>query len=199
MLRTRMLTLSMLLLGSLAFGACADAPTAPVQAPTAEGLLGDLTGTVTGTVTGLLGSPQEVTVVKRSSPLPTEETVTKTIGSAGGTIYLPRAGLTVTIPKYALSSNTDITVTAPAGNLMGYHFAPHGLVFNKPVTLKPSLSNAEIGLLANLLNQPTGAYFEGELRPIVSVLELLPLNLNALFGYTTFNIKHFSGYVIATD
>ena len=194
-MRMRSLFLSLTLLGSLALGACADAPTAPVaQAPAAEGLLGDLLDPVLDLI-GL----GEVTVVKRSQPLPTEEKVSKTIGSGGGTIYLPRAGLTVTIPKYALSQNTTITVTAPAGNLMGYHFAPHGLVFAKPVTLKQSLSGAEIGLLGNLLNKPTGAYFDGELRPVVNALELLPLNLNALFGYTTFNIRHFSGYVIATD
>jgi hypothetical protein len=194
-MRMRSLFLSLTLLGSLALGACADAPTAPVgEAPAAEGLLGGLLDPVLDLV-GL----GEVTVVKRSQPLPTEETVSKTIGSGGGTIYLPRAGLTVTIPKYALAQNTTITVTAPAGNLMGYHFAPHGLVFAKPVTLKQNLSDAEIGLLANLLNKPTGAYFDGELRPVVTALELLPLNLNALLGYTSFNIKHFSGYVIATD
>jgi hypothetical protein len=200
MRRTRMLALStMLFLGTLAFGACAESnPTAPVDAPVAEGLLGDLVGDVVGTVTSLIPGGQ-VNVLKRSSPMPTEEKVTRTIGSDGGTIYLPRAGLTVTIPRYALSSNTAITVTAPAGNLMGYHFAPHGLVFKKSVTMKQDLTKTELGLLGRLLNAPKAAYFLGDLRPQVTALELLGLNLNGLFGYASFNVRHFSGYVIATD
>jgi hypothetical protein len=200
MRRTRMLALSTIaLLGSLAFGACAESPTAPdLRAPAAEGLLGDLVGDVVGTVTSLIPGGS-VNVLKRSEPMPTEEKVTKTIGSAGGTIYLPRGGLTVTIPRDALSSNTAITVTAPAGNLMGYHFAPHGLVFKKSVTMKQDLTKTELGLLGRLLNAPKAAYFLGELRPQVTALELLGLNINGLFGYATFNVKHFSGYVIATD
>jgi hypothetical protein len=195
-MRTRSLTLGLMLFGVLALGACSEAPTSPDgRAPAAEGLLGDLGGPLGG----LLGVPQEVTVLKRSTPLPNEERVAQTIGSSGGTIYLPRAGLTITIPRDALSANTTITVTAPAGNLMGYHFEPHGLAFARPVTLKQSLSQAELGVLGRLLSKPTGAYFLGELRPTVSALELLPLDLNALLGYTTFEIEHFSGYVIATD
>jgi hypothetical protein len=190
MIRKRMLALSVLFLGSLALGACADSVTAP-QAPAAEGLLGD--------VVGLLGIGGKAVVLQRSSPLPTDEVVTKTIGTGGGTIYLPKAGLTVTFPSGAVASNTAITVTAPKGNLMGYHMAPHGLVFKKTVKAKQDLTRSELGLLGRLLKKPKAVYFNGPLQPIVTILELLPLNLQGLLGYATWDIKHFSGYVIATD
>jgi hypothetical protein len=188
MRRTRMLALTMAFLGAFALGACADSPTTPVQeAPAAEGLLGGLLGGV------------EVTVLERSQPLAVDEVVTRTIGPSGGTIVLPNAGLTFIVPRNALGSSTSITITAPAGDLMGYHFAPHGLRFNRSALVKQDLTKSELGLLRRLLTRPTAAYFQGELRPIVTALELLPLNLWGLLGFATFDIDHFSGYVIATD
>ena len=188
MRRMRRITLGLFIaLGSLALGACADTATGPVEAPAAEGLLG-----------GLLGG-NTVDVLHRSVPLATDEVVTRTIGVYGGVIDLPRAGLTITVPYGALSAATTITVTAPAGDLMGYHFAPHGLVFKKSVQAKQDLTKSELGLLGKLLARPTAAYFQGPLLPQVTALELLPLNIWGLFGFATFDIRHFSGYVIATD
>jgi hypothetical protein len=192
MLRKRMLALSLLMLGSLGLGACADTSTAPVlDAPAAEGLLDP--------VLGLLGVGGKATVLKRSSPLATDEVVTRTIGTGGGTIYLPKSGLTLTFPSGAVASNTSITVTAPKGDLMGYYMTPHGTVFKKNVKAKQDLTKSELGLLGRLLKKPRAVYFDGPLNPIVTILELLPLNLQGLLGYATFDIKHFSGYVIATD
>ena len=187
-MRRRTLFRSLTLLGVLALGACADTPTAPLaQAPAAEGLLD-----------GLLGGGT-ATVLKRSVPLAADEVVTETIGTGGGTIYLPAAGLTLTFPSGAVASATSITVTAPKGDLMGYYMAPHGLVFNKAVKAKQDLTKSELGLIGRLLKKPSAVYYEGPLQPIVHILELLPLNLEGLLGYATFDIKHFSGYVIATD
>jgi hypothetical protein len=190
MTRARRLTTALFLGVSFLLVGCADLPTAPQPEATQPeyGLLGSLTG-------GLLGSgSSEVTVLRRTVPLAEDEVVSKVIGPWGGVIYLRRAGLTVTVPWGALDSYTRITVTAPAGNLVGYHFAPHGLEFDRSVTVSQSLLQTEgLGLLSGL----SAAYFEGELEPTVTALEILPLWLLRLLGI--FQIDHFSGYVIATN
>ena len=184
--------LSALFLGvSLFVVGCADLPTAaePEATEPEYGLLGSLTG-------GLLGSDddREVTVLRRTVPLEEDEVVSEVIGRWGGVIHLPRAGLTVVVPRYALERDTRITVTAPAGDLVGYHFAPHGLEFDRDVTLTQNLLGTEgLGLLSGL----SVAYFEGELEPTVTALESLSIWLLRLLG--VFQIEHFSGYVIATN
>lgn len=184
--------LSALFLGIALFVAgCTDLPTAPEpEAVEPEyGLLGSLTG-------GLLGSGgnDEVNVLRRTVPLAEDEVVSQWIGPWGGLIYLPKAGLTVAVPRGALDRYTRITVTAPSGDLVGYHFAPHGLDFDRKVTLTQNLLQTEgLGLLSGL----SVAYFEGDLEPTVTALETLPIWLLRLLGI--FQIDHFSGYVIATN
>ncbi len=184
---------------TLAVGACSDLPTAPTaelqvapQAGLVDGLLGVVGGVVK--VVGNVLSP----VLGRSEPLRRDEVVSRWIGRDGGTIELPNAGLTVTIPRGALSSTTRITVTAPAGDLLGYEFAPHGLQFNRPVTLTQEVTRRQLaeGLEA--------MYFDGDLQPTVQVLEVLPVSASRLTA--TWHIEHFSGYalrkrgyVVATD
>ncbi len=177
-----------LLLGaSFFFVGCSDVPTSPAEAPVPEaGLLDD--------VTDLLGfQAREVTVLRRSVPLAEDEVVSRVIGPAGGVIFLPRAGLTVLFPSGALERSTEITVRAPAGDLVGYHFAPHGLEFHREVTVTQDMLRTE-GLGVRGLSV---AYFEGELAPTVTALESLPLWVLRVLGF--FRIEHFSGYVIATN
>ena len=184
---------------------CADLPTAP-EPETVEvvepsqglvgslvGVLGATLGTVTDAVVGVL-SP----VLTREEPLDRDEVVSQWIGRWGGVIRLPRAGLTVTVPPGALDGWTRITVRAPAGDLYGYEFSPHGLQFERPVTLTQEISRSEAagGLEA--------IYFEGDLQPEVTVLEVLPVV--TLGERAAFEIEHFSGYgfrrsgyVIATN
>lgn len=183
--------------GILAIGAVfavsgCDTPTDP-QPASVEPELGLL-----GTITGLLGSDQPVRVLERTERLDQDIRVTQTIGRSGGTIRIPEAGLTVIVPRRALHRDTEITVTAPAGDLVGYHFAPHGLRFARSVTVRQDLSKTEASLLTNLLGGLKGAYFLGDLKPQVLALELLDLNLLDLL-LAQFRIDHFSGYVIATD
>ena len=180
-----------LLLGTaLIVSACSDLPAEPqVEVPLSAGLLGDLGGVVR-VVTGIL-SP----VLTRETPLSRDEVVSEMIGRNGGVIRLPHAGLTVNIPAGALSRSTRITVRAPAGDLLGYEFAPHGLQFNRPVTLTQDMSGrADVEVV----------YFDGALQPTVEVLEVLPVW--ATRNAAVFRIEHFSGYafrqrgyVIATN
>jgi hypothetical protein len=196
-----------LLLGAFTFvAACSDLPTAPevpeLQPVAQNGLLGDLLGVVVGTVGGTVDTLVDVVVgilspvLTRENPLTRDEVVTQTVGRWGGTIRLRRAGLTVTIPPGALRTNTRITVKAPAGDLLGYEFAPHGLQFDRPVILTQEVDVPEGGLEV--------VYFDGDLQPTVGVLEVLPV---ATFrDRAVFSIEHFSGYafrrrgyVVATD
>jgi len=193
MVPTRKFTAALLVGASFLITACSESPTAP--APVVEepsyGLLGDLLGALSGG-----GSGEQVTVVKRDRSL-SEEVVSKVIGYYGGTIHLPEAGLTVVFPWGALTSPTRITVTAPAGNLVGYHFEPHGLRFRRDVTVAQDLRGTEADLLGlGLSLNLQAAYFEGELKSEVTALESIALWLLRILGI--FKIDHFSGYVIAT-
>lgn len=178
-----------LVLGLGLLGACADSagPAAPHLEPNA-GLLG-------GTL-GLLNPSVEV--LHRSAPLGEDEVASAVIGPGGGALRLEEAGLTVRFPEGALTSPTLITVTAPAGDLVGYHFAPHGLDFRHDVVLSQNLTKTEAGLLGELVGL-RAAYFGGDLEPVVDALELLEVDLLGLEGLIRFEIEHFSGYVIATN
>jgi hypothetical protein len=171
---------------SLALSGCGDSPLAPPP-DSSESLLGILDGN------------QTAEVVHRTTPLAQDEVVSKLVGPLGGQIVLPKSGLTITVPVGAVSSPVDITVTAPAGDLVGYHFAPHGLVFNKKLIATQKITGTEIGLLNAVLNPPFAGYFEGQLVPTIDLLEILRLNLLGLLGVVQWEIPHFSGYVIATD
>lgn len=186
---------SVLLTGAILAVSGCDTPTpTDPQSPASEveqlGLL--------GTVTGLLSPEREVNVLERAEPLESELSATRVIGRDGGVIRIPEAGLTVSIPRHALTQSTRITVTAPAGDLVGYHFAPHGLRFRRSVTVRQDLSMTEAGLVTTLLGGLSGAYFVGDLQPKLLALEILDLSiLDGLLAQ--FSIDHFSGYVIATD
>jgi hypothetical protein len=194
--RIRSLAAALVLGASLLVTGCADLPTAPepVADPAADpsyGLLGS-DGLLSGLTGRGGGGGGEVSVLERRVPLERDEVVTRTIGRRGGVIRLPEAGLTVVFPWGALRSDTEITVTAPAGDLVGYHFAPHGIQFRRSVTIMQDLDLRRVLSLDRL----SAHYFDGELQPKVTSLERLTLWLLRTLGI--FKIDHFSGYVIAT-
>lgn len=172
-------------------GCSADSITAPakIDADASAGLVGDLLG-------GLIKKD----VLERSRPLSRDYTVSKTIGKAGGTIAIPEAGLTVTFPSGAVSSNTQITVKALAGDLVAYEFGPHGIRFAKPLTIKQDLRVTEWSLLQ--LKVLFGGYYADESHlnennGTVLLTELLKGVLVPLSKEFSFKVDHFSGYVVA--
>lgn len=186
--RIRSLTGAFVVGAFLLVAGCTDAPTAPVTDPVEPqpGLLSDLLDHQDRT-------GEEVAVLRRAHPLADDEVVSKVIGYEGGIVRLPEAGLTVVVPWGALRERTRITVRAPAGDLVGYHFEPHGLEFRYSVTLMQDMQLTDL-LSADGLSV---AYFRGDLEPTVTALESLPLWLLRNLG--VFEIEHFSGYVIATN
>lgn len=192
-----------LVVASLAlFSACSSEPISapPVRnaAPTAASSA-DLLGGLVGGVVGLLNNLVFVPVLQRTSPLAADITVSQMIGSAGGTLSISSAGVTVVVPSGALSSPTLITMTARKGSLVAYDFAPHGITFAKPLVFTQRLEGTNASLL-NAGSIQLGYYADpsqlGLLGGLVS--ELLGGNVNLLTWTYTGNIKHFSGYVMSS-
>ena len=194
-MKTSFRRLTAMAAGLAILAACSSEPTRPPVAPAAAPQP-TLLGTVAGSLTNLTSLPG----LQRTSPLAAAITVTKTIGSAGGTLSIPQAGVTVTVPSGALASNTVITMTARAGYLVAYDFAPHGITFAKPLVFQQQLT----GTTANLLNAPLlqlGYYTDPSLLTATGglVSELLGGTVNLLSWTFTGNIKHFSGYMVGMN
>ena len=184
--------LAALALGALTLASCGvESPTrpqlqqSPPEAPAAD-LLGGLTSLI-----GVKG-------LQRTSPLAVPITVTKVIGPEGGTLAIPQAGVTVTVPRGALATTKTITMTARAGSLVAYDFAPHGVVFAKPLVFSQQLR----GTNATLLSAPLlglGYYRDPSLLSKTGglVSELLNGTVNTLSWTFTSTIPHFSGYMVS--
>lgn len=184
---------------ALTLAACSgDQVTAPTQlsAPSTEpsaSLLGGLLGTVTGVL-----NLTTTDAVQRRTPLAAPITVVKDIGYSGGTLSIPEAGVTVIVPRGALTRTTTITMTARAGSLLAYDFSPTGTTFYKPLVFKQSLSGTNVTLLeAPLLRL---AYYNdpGLLGTVTATVSELLLGVTNLLDWSfTAPIKHFSGYMLA--
>jgi hypothetical protein len=166
------------------------------------------TTTVRSNLLGVLGEAT-MSVVNRTTPLPSEVSVTKVISESGGTIEIPAAGVSVNFPSGALKQATSITVTAYAGSNVAYGFAPHGITFARPVKITQNLKGTTAGGLSlNVLLNLNGAYLPDGENSISSdgtatVTELLPISisldgiLSTLNAKASFSITHFSGYMLS--
>jgi hypothetical protein len=182
-----------LALGVVTLASCAgDAPTSPPRLQS-SGPATSLTGTLLGVTSSLLA----VDGLQRTTPLAAPITVSKEIGSEGGTLSIPAAGATVVVPRGALRKTTTITMTARAGSLVAYDFAPHGITFAKPLQFKQQLK----GTNASLLSAPLlglGYYSDGGLLTQTGglVSELLGGTVDLLSWSFRASIPHFSGYIV---
>lgn len=70
-----------------------------------------------------------------------DQSVSALIGPDGGSLSLPGADFSISIPAGALTSPTTITVIARAGSYVVYDMYPHGLKFRLPVTAVQGLTN----------------------------------------------------------
>jgi hypothetical protein len=154
-------------------------------------------------IDNLLGT-DTVVVLQRLTPLPSNITTTKVIGSGGGTITVSGAGLTVSVPAGAVAYPTTFTVTALAGRPVAYEFGPHGIKFAKPLTMSQDLRVSYPSSDALAYAHFHAGYFSSTtslidnlLRAVVS--ELLPATTDASNMVVRFNVSHFSGYLVAID
>jgi hypothetical protein len=195
----------------LGLAACRDvvAPQTPPPAPPPNALLGIISIPILDPILAsipLLGPllvPDTVVVVQRLQALPYDITQTKLIGSGGGQISIPAAGVTLIVPYGAVDYATPITMTALAGRGVAYEFGPSGMTFKKPLTIKQDLSVTSIDprLLSKL--KFSGGYFKSRkylLGGLLGIIyELLSATTSASGTSVQFNVKHFSGYLIAVD
>jgi hypothetical protein len=168
-------------------------PVAPSRAPSVQAPSADLLGGVTGLVASLVS----VNGLQRTTPLAASITVTKTIGTAGGSFAIPEAGVTVVVPAGALTKPTVIKMTARAGALVAYDFEPHGITFAKPLVFSQSLRGTNASLLSVPFLQ-LGYYKDASLLTKTGGLisELLGGVVNVLEWKFTGTIPHFSGYMV---
>jgi len=152
--------------------------------------------------------PATVTVValRRNFNLPIDVSASAVIGPQGGEIDLWAAGAKIVFPAGALSAPTRITMTAKAGWNVAYEFSPHGIVFNVPVTVQQDLNwtsfaSGNDGMVrAGYYPDSLSAALVGPSLSIARVSELRradldrPLNPNI----ATFDIFHFSGYILSS-
>jgi hypothetical protein len=181
-----------LAVGALTLASCGgETPTLPrLQQSAPEAPASDLLGGLTS----LLG----VNGLQRTQALAAPITVSKSIGPDGGTLAIPQAGVTVTVPRGALAATTTITMTARAGTLVAYDFAPHGITFAKPLVFSQQLRGTNATLLtAPLLGL---AYYEDASLLTKTgglVSQLLGGTVNTLTWTFTGSIPHFSGYMVS--
>ena len=188
--------------------ACTDRPSAtqpagrapeiagPADGAPAQDLLGGLVGGTVGTLTNTLGLTSANGIL-RTTPLAYPITVTRTIGRSGGTLSIPAAGVSVVVPAGALDADTQITMTARAGYLLAYDFAPHGVAFNVPLVFNQSLDGTNAGLLSPL-GLKLGYYADPSLlgKTTALVSEVVDGLTSLLTRTFTAPIKHFSGYLV---
>ena len=191
--RASLLAVALLLVVANACGTeRAAAPSSLATPAASQDLIGGLVGTVTSTL--------KLTTAKailRTTPLPHDITVRQTIGREGGVLSIPAAGVTVLVPAGALDRYTEITMTARAGSLVAYDFAPHGITFRVPLVFNQTLKGTNATLLTATqlkLGYYTDPSLLGKTTALVS--EVLNGLTNVLTWTFTAPIKHFSGYII---
>jgi len=195
----------------LGVAACRDvvAPPTPPPASAPNALLGILPIPILDPILsqipilGPLLEPDTVVVVQRLRALPYDITQTKLIGSGGGQISIPSAGVTLIVPAGAVDYATPFTMTALAGRGIAYEFGPKGMTFKKPLTIKQDLTVTSLDprLLSRM--KFSGGYFKSRndlLGGLLGIVyELLSATTNASGTSVQFNVNHFSGYLIAVD
>lgn len=135
------------------------------------------------------------TVLERTTALPTNITVSRTIGSEGGKIEIREAGFELIIPRGAVNKPVVFTATALAGKAIAYDFGPHGMTFKKPLLFRQN-SFYTFGWW----NANAGGYFKSSdqvdgTKAKAHVDETLPLLWDK--SWMMLNLHHFSGYLVS--
>ena len=125
------------------------------------------------------------------------------IGPDGGELVIKATGLKLKVPAGAVSTPTLFTAVAIPGDVVAYDFGPHGSVFARPLQVKQSLKGTEWSHLRDTHVNIEAGYFRttsqiDQLTDQVLVNEFLPAELDLHVENITFNVSHFSGYMLST-
>ena len=181
--------------------ACDQMPTDPAPFEADEAIA------FTQSPTFRLTTTSGLTALRWSHPLDHDVTVSNWFGS-GRRVWKMESGLALGVPSGALDYEEEITVTTRAGTDVAFEFGPHGLEFNKPVTVRilvSALENAaELEAIADASDAsrvPLGSiqavYYAEQGGELIEVIESFPVTL--INGtWLDFQIEHFSGYALAS-
>jgi len=199
-----------LLTGAFAAGCSFDkSPVAPpaAAAPAVQpsnSLLGGIVGGLLGAVVKVVNVV--VSLLTRPTALQSDVSWSFYAGPGGAKSGNGTTGLSIVIPPGALDRTVRITVTARKGKLYDYHFEPEGLQFAKPVVLTQDISNNSLlGGLTDLLTGKkviVGAYYAAptlQYDPKTGTGTVNEFQPTLRYpGYVSFQIRHFSGYTLAS-
>jgi len=162
--------------------ACGDSPTAPT--------------------TVVLTTPVVLSAVTRETSLETDVTASATIGKEGGALTIPGTGLTITVPAGAVAQPVTFTAIARRGSLLAYEFFPAGMTFAVPLKVSQDLDFTSWEHQGDQTDV-FGGYFDSEkslndLSAEAAVREVPPSTIDVPTCIVTFEVHHFSGYIIAT-
>lgn len=176
-------------------GACAD-QTAPFESITSPDVR------VGGPFLSLSPTEHTVQVLERTVALPEDVVVSRVIGSEGGVIEIPEAGLRLSVPRNALHAPTNISVRAHAGTLVAYSFEPHGTHFAEVVSADQSLAGT---VAAGSDVRVSGRGYFSDTEAVqwdgshAAITELSLVREDAASSSVQFYLNHFSGYLVAID
>ena len=222
MIRSRLVRSSLLVLSAFVALSCSDnsptAPQAPVSAiragTTQDALLGGLLGGLLKVVTSVVGFVADPNVdvhavAWNSSYDHLSHTVSGTISPWGGTLTIPASDFTITFPVGAVSQPTAITITSDP-NYVAYKMYPH-MTFARPLVVTQRLNHTVV--YGKPLPSPIfGAYVDDSNTDLLgnllgTVFHALEIELSAtlyvpgsstLPEITTWNVNHFSRYMLAS-
>jgi hypothetical protein len=146
-----------------------------------------------------IGTLTAMRPLTRRAPLRSDLTASANIGPAGGTLRLPQAGFTLTVPAGAVAALTHFSVTALAGSDVAYEFEPHGTVFGRPLSAVQELRGTRRALIQSTLK---AGYFADRSALSVRgvgtmVSEQIAGALDPRRNAFRWPIQHFSGYIVA--
>jgi hypothetical protein len=155
---------------------------------------------------GATERPVTVQALLRTAPLARTIVVSERITPAGGTIEVPGADFTLEIPRGAFTGKPiTMTVTAYAGSAVAYDFAPHGVVFQKPLKATQDLAHTNwtsLNLPSGFSQSAAGAYFADPSQVdfqtgAATVNEFMATSLSVAGSTLSWDVPHFSGYIVS--
>ena len=140
--------------------------------------------------------------VRRETPLLADESWSFDVDQSGTVDRHPSTGLTITVPAGAVHASTHITVTALKGGSLAYRFEPHGLQFALPLQLTQALRGVRLKQPL-VVPQLFAGYFADDSLPTdqagdARVIEILPVQIDITSHSAVLQIRHFSGYTVAS-
>ncbi len=143
----------------------------------------------------------QAAALTRNAPLAADLTVSRVIGPEGGTIEIRAAGLRVDVPAGALLAPATLSVTAVAGALIAYDFAPEGAIFTVPLVVSQSVRGTSWERLRKSDRDAVEAgYFThramlGHADSTALIAERLATTPAWSGNEIQFPVHHFSGYM----